>query len=150
MSASVRLGHVAIEVSDLARSIAFYGAVIGAVPVSRDERHRIVLLRTAGSDRFHDLALHEIQGPVRAAAGASHFAWEVSDRAALIAARDALVAHGAVRWAADFGMARSVFGVDPDGNALEISCVMPREQWPRFEREGAMFQALSPETLEPR
>jgi catechol-2,3-dioxygenase len=145
-----RLGHVAIEVADLARSIAFYRDLIGAVPVSRDERHHVVLLRTSNSDRFHDLALHEVQGRVRGAGGAAHFAWEVSDRAALLSARQALADQNAMRWAADFGMAQSVFGSDPDGNAVEITWVRPQAEWQRFEREGAQFQPLSPETLEPR
>ena len=146
----VRLGHVAIEVSDLARSIEFYRAVVGAEPVSRDERHRIVLLRAPNSDRFHDLALHEVRGAVNAPAGASHVAWEVDDLDALVSARDALVARDAVRWAADFGMARSVFGVDPDGNAIEVSCVVPSNEWERWERDGTSFRPLSPTTLEPK
>lgn len=150
MTPRARLGHVAIEVSDLGRAIEFYRAVVGAEPVARDERHRIVLLRGAGSERFHDLALHEVRGPVRAPAGATHVAWEVDDSAALASARDALAARNAVRWAADFGVARSVFGVDPDGNAIEISCVVASEQWLHWEREGTAFLPLSPLTLEAR
>ena len=146
---SARLGHVAIEVRDLAASIAFYRAVVGAEPVARDDQHQIVMLRTPASDRFHDLALHEVRAENREPAGASHVAWEVDDFAALCAARDALVARGAVRWAADFGMARSVFGVDPDGHAIEITRVRPADEWQRWEREGTGFQPLAPTTLEP-
>ncbi len=146
---NARLGHVAIEVRDLAASIAFYRAIVGAEPVARDEKHHIVMLRTPASDRFHDLALHEVRAEGRKPAGASHVAWEVDDVAALCAARDALVARGAVRWAADFGMARSVFGVDPDGHAIEITCVRPTDEWQRWEREGTGFQPLAPTTLEP-
>ena len=146
---SARLGHVAIEVRDLAASIAFYRAVVGAEPVARDDKHHVVMLRAPGSDRFHDLALHEVRAEGRKPAGASHVGWEVEDLAALCAARDELVARGAVRWAADFGMARSVFGVDPDGHAIEITCVRPTDEWRRWEQEGTGFQPLAPTTLEP-
>jgi len=146
---SARLGHVAIEVRDLSASIAFYRAVVGAAPVARDDKHHVVMLRAPGSDRFHDLALHEVRAESRKPAGASHVGWEVEDLAALCAARDELVARGAVRWAADFGMARSVFGVDPDGHAIEITCVRPTDEWRRWEREGTGFQPLAPTTLEP-
>jgi catechol 2,3-dioxygenase-like lactoylglutathione lyase family enzyme len=149
MSAA-RLGHVAIEVRDLARSIAFYREVVGATPVARDEPHRIVMLRAGASDRFHDLALHEVSGEGRKPGGAAHVAWEVDDVAALAAARDALAAHDALRWAADFGMARSIFGVDPDGHAIEITCVGARADWPRWERDGTGFVPLSTATLEPK
>ncbi len=146
----VRLGHVALEVRDLARSIAFYRDVVGASPIASDEAHGIVLLRAGGSDRFHDLALHHVKGEARRPAGAAHVAWEVDDLAALAAARDVLVARDAIRWAADFGMARSVFGVDPDGHAIELTWVVPAAEWPRWEREGASFVPLSPTTLEPK
>jgi catechol-2,3-dioxygenase len=150
MSAGSRLGHVAIEVTNLSRSIEFYGAVLGLRPVARDERHHIVMLRAPGSDRFHDLALHEVRGTVHAAGGASHVAWEVDDIDALAAARDTLLSLHAVRWAADFGVSRSVFGVDPDGNAIEVAYIAPCAEWKRWEEEGTIFQPLLPETLAPR
>lgn len=150
MNARTRLGHVAIEVSDLARAIDFYRAVLGAEPVSRDDAHRIVMLRAPGSDRFHDLALHEVARAVRPAAGACHIAWEVETEEELRAARDALASRGAVRWAADFGVSRSVFGADPDGNPIEIAHVVPEAEWEPFEASGTTFRPLSPETLQPR
>src|SRR5688572_3198299 len=55
----VTLNHVALDVADRQRSIAFYSDLLGAEVVAEDVAHKLTFLRLPGSDRYSDLALHE-------------------------------------------------------------------------------------------
>ncbi|MEM7271970.1 MAG: VOC family protein [Actinomycetota bacterium] len=120
----VTLNHVAIDVADRDRSVAFYQDLLGAEVVAEDVQHKLTFLRLPGSVNFSDLALHEHadleaaypSGQIRMA----HTGWEIHDEVDLVRAFDFFTERTVVTLAADFGVARSVMGLDPDGNVVEF------------------------------
>lgn len=120
----VKLNHIAIDVADRDRSAAFYRDLLGAEVVAEDVEHRLTFLRLPGSSNYSDLALHEHAdmgaaypvGEIRMA----HTGWEIDDAAHLVTAFDFFTERTRVVLAADFGVARSVIGLDPDGHAVEL------------------------------
>lgn len=125
----VTLNHVALDVADRDRSIDFYARLLGTTVVAEDVEHRLTFLRLPGSDRYSDLALHE-HADVAAAyppeqIRMAHIGWEIHDPAHLVAAFDFLEANTRVVLAADFGVARSVMGFDPDGHVIEFELFTP-------------------------
>ncbi len=50
----------------------------------------------------------------------AHTGWEIDDEADLVRAFDFFTERTRVLLAADFGVARSVMGMDPDGNVVEL------------------------------
>jgi catechol 2,3-dioxygenase-like lactoylglutathione lyase family enzyme len=120
----VKLNHIALDVSDRDRSAAFYGDLLGAEVVAEDVEHKLTFLRLPGSANWSDLALHEHADRGAAYPGdqvrMAHTGWEVEHPDHLVAAFDFFTARTKVLLAADFGVARSVMGFDPDGNVVEL------------------------------
>lgn len=118
------LNHIAIDVADRSRSAAFYRDLLGAEVVAEDREHRLTFLRLPGSHRYSDLALHEHSDMQTAYPPAqirmAHTGWEVRDEADLVSAYDFFTDRTGVVMAADFGVARSVMGFDPDGHVVEL------------------------------
>ena len=126
------LGHLVLTVSDLAKSVHFYGEVLGFRLVR--DRGRSAMFSSGRT--HHELLL--VQGspdaapaPAGRALGLSHFALKVgtSDdelRAALaeLKAKDVEVDH-----ITDHGMTHSVYLRDPDGNQVEIYIDVQPESW---------------------
>ena len=120
----VTLNHIALDVADRDRSAAFYRDLLGAEVVAEDVDHRLTFLRLPGSANYSDIALHE-HADMGAAYPATqirmaHTGWEIHDPAHLVAAFDFFTEHTRVALAADFGVARSVMGFDPDGHVVEF------------------------------
>jgi catechol 2,3-dioxygenase-like lactoylglutathione lyase family enzyme len=120
----VTLNHVALDVADRDRSAAFYRDLLGAVVVARDDDHRLTFLRLPGSAQYSDIALHE-----HADHGAAyppeqirmaHTGWAITREADLVRAFDFFTLRTRVVLAADFGVARSVMGLDLDGHVIEF------------------------------
>ena len=134
----VTLNHVALDVADRDRSAAFYRDLLGAEVVAEDGDHRLTFLRLPGSSNYSDIALHEhadMNGAyptdqIRMA----HTGWEIHDPAHLVTAFDFFTRHTRVALAADFGVARSVMGFDPDGHVVEFELftVGASDQQPGF------------------
>jgi catechol 2,3-dioxygenase-like lactoylglutathione lyase family enzyme len=120
----VTLNHIALDVADRDRSAAFYRELLGAEIVARDDDHQLTFLRLPGSAQYSDIALHAHAD--RAAAyppeqvRMAHTGWGVSREADLVRAYDFFTEHTRVVLAADFGVARSVMGFDPDGHVVEF------------------------------
>ena len=120
----VTLNHIALDVADRDRSAAFYRDLLGAEVVAEDVEHKLTFLRLPGSQRYSDIALHE--HPDREAAyptdqvRMAHTGWEIEDEADLVRGYDFFAERTRVLLAADFGVARSVMGMDPDGNVVEL------------------------------
>ena len=55
----------------------------------------------------------------------AHIGWEIDDPAHLVEAYDFLTERTRVVLAADFGVARSVMGFDPDGHVIEFELFTP-------------------------
>ena len=125
-----RLDHVVLRVRDLARSIAFYDAVLGCRVVKRRDDLGLVHLR-AGASMIDLVAVDGVLGrPGGAAAAANgrnmdHLCLRIEpfDEAALLAH---LRRHGVVPKAEvqiNFGAegdGPSLYFDDPDGNVLEL------------------------------
>jgi catechol 2,3-dioxygenase-like lactoylglutathione lyase family enzyme len=121
---NVTLNHVALDVADRDRSAAFYRDLLGAEVVAEDVDHRLTFLRLPGSTQYSDIALHE-HASLEAAYPAgqirmAHTGWEVHSEADLVEAYDFFAERTRVVLAADFGVARSVMGFDPDGHVVEL------------------------------
>lgn len=125
----VTLNHVALDVADRQRSIDFYRELLGTEVVAEDVEHKLTFLRLPGSHRYSDLALHEhpdVDGAYpKDQMRMAHIGWEIDDPAHLVTAFDFLSARTRVVLAADFGVARSVMGFDPDGHVIEFELFTP-------------------------
>jgi 2,3-dihydroxy-p-cumate/2,3-dihydroxybenzoate 3,4-dioxygenase len=75
-----RLAYVALNVSDMARSAAFYEKVLGLQPAGEAENGEHLFRCSA---RHHDIVLHEAARP-----GLRRVAWEMEDATNLAKARD--------------------------------------------------------------
>ncbi len=128
---SLRIGSVALAVSDLERSADFYERVLGLPLIAREE-HSARL----GPDRERAaLVLSDIQAPTPLPPGATglyHVAWLHPDRAALA---ETVRRVAAARWpfegASDHGVSEALYLSDPDGLGIEIYVDRPRELWAR-------------------
>jgi len=130
LPAATRLGPVTLQVSDLARSIAYYESVIGLR----------VLDRGAGTARLGAqgggtalVELRERPGaqpvPRRGRLGLYHFAILVPDRTALGRFLRHVVALGVHVGMADHLVSEALYLADPDGLGIEVYADRPRESW---------------------
>jgi catechol-2,3-dioxygenase len=145
MIAVRRLNHAVLFVSDLDRAVEFYREVLGMTVIATEPRASAAFLRANQSDNHHDLGLfglgREASRPPRGYVGLYHLAWQVDTIDDLVAAREVLLASGALRGESSHGATKSLYGVDPDGNEFEIMWMLPREQWGSYE-SSAPVEAL--------
>jgi catechol-2,3-dioxygenase len=127
-----RLNHAVLYVRDVARSVAFYGDVLGFTQVMAFPG--AAFLRAAGSTNDHDLGLFEIGAAAgaptagRTTVGLYHLAWEVDTLAELGRVRDALAAANALVGSSDHGTTKSLYGKDPDGLEFEVVWLIPADR----------------------
>jgi catechol 2,3-dioxygenase len=119
------IGHVVLNVRDVARSTRFYRDVVG-FHVSRFRPDGSAAFLTCGVVH-HNLALFKAPEGARpaekGAIGLDHFAFRVDDYATLQAAHKRLVeADATIDHIVDHGMTRSVYFLDPDGIEMELFC----------------------------
>src|SRR5258705_9870664 len=122
-----RLNHAVLYVSDVRRSVAFYGDVLGFRPVNMtpDGFRGAAFLQAPGSTNDHDLGLFEIGAAAgrstagRATVGLYHLAWEVDTLDELDRLRAALDAAGALGGSGGPGPTKSLYGKDRDGLRFE-------------------------------
>ena len=126
-----RLNHAVLYVRDVARSVAFYGDVLGFTSVMA--MPGAAFLRAPGSTNDHDLGLFEIGGAAgdptagRSTVGLYHLAWEVDTLAELRRVREALAAAGALVGESDHGTTKSLYAKDPDGLEFEVVWLIPAD-----------------------
>jgi len=138
------VGHVHLKVADLKRSVKFYTEVLGFRVTERVANFVFLTV----SNRHHDLALQEggprAPRPVYHAIGLFHFAFELPDLRALAEAyiklREAQVQ---LTGAVDYGISKTLYFSDPDGNGLELY-VDTRHERPKW---GGVSQPLDIEAL---
>lgn len=135
-----RVGHVHLRVSDLERSIGFYGGVLGFTVTQRIGTHAAFL--GAGGYHHHiGLNTWESAGAPPAPAGYPglyHSAFVYPTRAALGAVLARVVDAGiTITGAADHGVSEAVYLSDPDGNGVELYVDRPKADWPR-DANGAL------------
>jgi catechol-2,3-dioxygenase len=121
-----RLQHLVLWVSDVARSVRFYGDVLG-FEVKR-QSPRAAFLRIPGSADDHHLGLFEhtgVPGPDERVARMYHSAWEVGEITDLVRARERLLEAGALVGSSNHGVSLSLYAKDPDGLEFEIFWTVP-------------------------
>lgn len=129
--AITRLNHAVLYVRDVARSVAFYGDLLGFAVTGELPGGRGAFLRAAGSTNDHDLALFAVgsaAGPSaagRGTVGLYHLAWEVETLADLADLQGRLAAAGALVGASDHGTTKSLYAADPDGLEFEVVWLVP-------------------------
>jgi len=136
---TTRLGVVRLQVSDLARSLAYYERVLGLRALQR--RDGIAVLGASNGEQ-PILELHERSGatpvPRRGRLGLYHFAILVPDRASL----GRFVAHlseiDAYAGMSDHLVSEAIYLTDPDGLGIEVYADRPRSDWRYEGRQIAM------------
>jgi len=140
LPAEVRIGHVHLRVSDLARATAFYRDVLGFKLVGDGSGAGVAATFLAAGDYHHHIALNTFESaggtpPPPGHTGLYHFAILYPDRAALSQAVWRLfVRDYPIEGGRDHGGTVSVYLKDPDGNGLELTYDRPRDQW--FDERG--------------
>jgi catechol 2,3-dioxygenase len=128
---ALRIGSVALAVSDLSRSTDFYERALGLPLISRDSTGALL-----GPDAEHPLlALTELTDPTPAPPGSTglfHVAYLHPSHAALAATvRRVLDARWPFDGASDHGVSEALYLSDPDGLGIELYVDRPRELWDR-------------------
>jgi catechol 2,3-dioxygenase len=127
------LGHVNIYVRNAERSREWYERVLGLH--TYHYRPGRAAFMSADLDQSHEVALMQVgddaPGPQRGQVGLNHMAWMVDSLDALKAAYQRLQDNGVkVEAISDHGISLGIYFRDPDGNGVEVSYELPREQWP--------------------
>jgi catechol 2,3-dioxygenase len=127
---ATRVGAVHLQVSDLARSLAYYTGVLGFRVISQDSAS--AQLGAHGDDTVL-VALYERRGarpvPRRGRLGLYHFAVLLPDRAALGRFVTHLSDVGAYAGSADHLVSEALYLSDPDGLGIEVYADRPRASW---------------------
>jgi catechol-2,3-dioxygenase len=134
-----QLGHIALRVRDLERSIEFYRDVIG---LKLRSQHPTVAFLGIREDASHEMALFQLpsdaQGPEPNRVGMYHMAWEMPSFADLEQFNARLKAHN-VRITGYSPRQMNVMFLDPDGNELEAIWEPPAAELERLQAaEGGL------------
>lgn len=135
---ATRLGRARLQVTDLARSLAFYTEVLGFRVISR--RDDVAELGPNGDDR---VILELRAGATRPVPrggrqGLFHFAILLPDRASLGRFFVHLADIGVHAGASDHLVSEAIYLHDPDGLGIEVYADRPRESWQHVDRELTM------------
>jgi catechol 2,3-dioxygenase len=131
------LGHVNIYVRNAERSRTWYEQVLGLH--TYHYRPGWAAFMSADQDKSHEVALMQVgddaAGPERGRVGLNHMAWMMESLDDLKEAYARLKALDVkIDAVVDHGLSLGIYFRDPDGNGLEVSYELPREQWPRQDR----------------
>lgn len=131
-------GTVRLQVSDLARSLAFYEELLGLRVIRRDEAG--AQLGAAGSDRplLELRAGAKAQPSRRGRLGLYHFAVLLPDRSSLGSLLAHLLEKGVHPGAADHLVSEALYLQDPDDLGIELYRDRPRNDWKTRGREIVM------------
>lgn len=123
---ATQLGAVALTITNLERSLAFYQQVLGF-----QLQQRTAQAATLGAGQA--ALLHLVEEPAARQVchhtGLYHFAVLTPSRVALGQVLRSLVAHGLQIGGADHLVSEAIYLNDPDGIGIEIYCDRPRAQW---------------------
>lgn len=142
----VHIDHVVLRVSDVPRSVRFYGDLIG-LEVLRDGADGATLAAPGGDHQLIVLRPSVIAGRApREATGLFHIALRFPSRGALGAVFSRLLdARYPLSGASDHAVSEALYLDDPDGNGVELYHDRPRETWPPGgpgERVGMVTRPL--------
>jgi catechol 2,3-dioxygenase len=127
----VHIARVALRVSDLDRSIDWYGRVAGLALREREDG-RATLGAPDGDPVLLELREAERPGVApRAAAGLFHTAFRYPSRAQLGAALQRIITgRESFTGASDHAVSEALYLDDPDGLGVELYRDRPRDEWP--------------------
>lgn len=139
LPAATRLGHVALQVADLQRSLTYYQDVLGLRVINRAGGTAMLGTQVGETALVH---LTERPGanasPQHARLGLYHFAILLPDRAALGRFVSHLGDIGAQAGASDHLVSEALYLRDPDGLGIEVYADRPRSSWKRVDRQLRM------------
>ena len=141
----MHIARVALRVSDLDRSIDWYGRVAG-LALRGHEDGRAELGAPDGGPVLLELREAEQPGAApRAAAGLFHTAFRYPTRAALGAALQRIVTgRESFTGASDHAVSEALYLDDPDGIGVELYWDRPREEWPPPRPGDRVFMTTEP------
>ncbi len=131
------LGHVNIYVRDADKAHEWYKKVLGLH--TYHVRPGVAAFLSADLDQSHEVALMQV-GPdaplqQKGQVGLNHMAWMVESLDALKTSYQRLKDNDVkIEAIVDHGISLGIYFRDPDGNGLEVSYELPREEWPRKEQ----------------
>ena len=139
LPASVKLGHVSLQIADLAKSLDYYVTVLG-LRVLEQTSSDALLGTTDGATPL--VQLIERRGvaavPRQGRLGLYHFAILMPDRAALGSFVEHLAAIGAAAGSSDHLVSEALYLRDPDGLGIEVYADRPRSSWRVVNRQIEM------------
>jgi catechol 2,3-dioxygenase len=136
---ATHVGRVRLQISDLDRSLAYYGDVLGFRLLERSKDR--AALGTHGDDRpLIELVEHAGASPVprRGRLGLYHFAILLPDRGSLGRFVGHLARHGERAGMSDHFVSEAVYLQDPDNLGIEVYADRPRSSWRHEGRQLAM------------
>lgn len=133
-----RLGSVALQVSDLARSVSYYERVLGLT--ARQVAPAIARLGVGDNPDLIELQMVPGTLPIRAGTvlGLFHFALLLPSRQSLGGFVRRLIEDDIEFGAADHLVSEAVYLWDPDGLGIEVYADRPRESWRVRDRQLVM------------
>lgn len=141
----MHIARVALRVSDVDRSIDWYGRVVGLALRGRQNGRASLGAPDEGPVL---LELREADQPgtaPRAAAGLFHTAFRYPTRGALGAALGRIVnGRESFTGASDHAVSEALYLDDPDGIGVELYRDRPREQWPPPRPGDKVFMTTEP------
>jgi catechol 2,3-dioxygenase len=145
----VRIGHVHLKVSDVARSEQWYRDVLG---FEVQTHYPGAAFLSAGNYHHHiGLNIWESRGgtaPPRGTTGLYHFAILYPTRAELARAVQRVLDHDwGIDGVADHGVSEAIYLHDPDGNGIELYWDRERSDWPR-NPDGSLAMKTDPLDVE--
>jgi catechol-2,3-dioxygenase len=120
-----RLNHAVLYVSDVERSVAFYGDVLGFR--TKSAFPGAAFLQAPGSTNDHDLGLFQRGPGSHGTIGLYHLAWEVETLNDLEDHLHRLADAGALVGMSDHGTTKSLYAKDPDGIEFEVVWLIPAQ-----------------------
>ena len=150
IAAGVRIGHVHLRVSDLARSLGFYCGVLG---FQLTQRYGLQAAFVSAGGYHHHIGLNTWESlggrpPPPGSTGLFHTAILYPTRADLADALRRLVAAGIpLGGASDHGVSEALYLRDPDQNGVELYWDRPEPAWPRTA-DGGLAMVTRPLDLD--
>jgi catechol-2,3-dioxygenase len=131
------LGHVNIYVRNAERSQQWYADVLGLH--TYDLIPGRAAFMSADLEQSHEVALIQVgedaAGPQKGQVGLNHMAWmmhsldDLKEIYQRLKDKDVKIDH-----VSDHGISVGIYFRDPDGNGIEVSYELPRDQWYRNDQ----------------
>jgi catechol 2,3-dioxygenase len=141
----MHVARVALRVSDLDRSIEWYGRVVGLALRERAGDRAVMGAPDDGPDLLEMREAHKPGAGPRRAAGLFHTAFRYPTRAALGAALQRIVTNReSFTGASDHAVSEALYLDDPDGLGVELYRDRPRDEWPPPAPGDRVFMTTAP------